>query len=114
MTHFGRGILFWAHLDKRRPVLVVSHEARNQHANDLVVVPCGTHLRPMVWHVLLGKAEGGLPAPSVAKCEQLTTVRKTDLEPIPLGPGLSAQRMREIERAIVSALGIVMPGTTDS
>ncbi len=114
MTHFGRGVLFWAHLDKRRPVLVVSHEARNQHANDLVVVPCSTHLRAMVWHVLLHKGEGGLPAPSVAKCEQLTTVRKNDLEPTALGPGLSAQRMREVERAIVSALGIVMPESTDS
>jgi mRNA interferase MazF len=107
MAHFSRGVLFWARLDKRRPVLVVSHEARNQHANDLVVVPCSTHLRPMVWHVLLDKAEGGLLAPSVAKCEQVTTVRKTELEPTPLGAALSAQRMREIERAIVSALGIL-------
>jgi len=106
MARFARGVLFWARLDRRRPVLVVSHEARNEHADDLLVVPLSAHLRPMVWHVPLDRAEGGLPAPFAARCEQVTTVRKADVEPTPLGPGLSAQRMREIERAIASALGL--------
>jgi mRNA-degrading endonuclease toxin of MazEF toxin-antitoxin module len=83
-----RGFIYWAHLDKRRPAVVVSHDARNRYANDLVVVPCSTSARPLAWHVRLGKGEGGLPEASVAKCEQITTVRKTDVELVPLGPAL--------------------------
>ncbi|MBI5545230.1 MAG: type II toxin-antitoxin system PemK/MazF family toxin [Deltaproteobacteria bacterium] len=106
MTGFLRGYLYWAHLDKRRPALVVSHDARNRFSNDLVVVPCSTQPRKLAWHVVLGRAEAGLPDQSVAKCEQLTTVRKADLEPSPLGRALSPQRMQEIERAIRLALAM--------
>jgi len=96
-------------MDKRRPAVVVSHDARNRYANDLVVVPCSTSARPLAWHVRLGKGEGGLPEASVAKCEQITTVRKTDVELVPLGPKLSLERLQEIERAILSALAIPAP-----
>jgi hypothetical protein len=34
-----RGSIYWAHLDKKRPVVVVSNERRNQLARDLIVVP---------------------------------------------------------------------------
>lgn len=106
MTAFARGFLFWAHLDKRRPVLVISHDVRNRFANDVVVVPCSMSFRPLSWHVALGKLEGGLPQPSVLKCEQITTLRKSDLEPEALGDMLSPQRMREVERAIRLALAM--------
>lgn len=107
MTAFLRGFVYWAHLDKRRPAVVVSHDAQNRFANDVVVVPCSTSARPLAWHVQLARSEGGLPEASIAKCEQITTLPKTDLELVALGPKLPAERMRELERAIQSALAIV-------
>ncbi len=104
-----RGYVHWVQLDKRRPAVVVSPTRRNELASDLIVVPCTTVQRPMAWHVHLGRGEGGLPRASVAKCEQLVTVPKELVSPAPLGPELSGQRMREIERAIMRAVGI-FPG----
>lgn len=103
-----RGHVFWARLDKRRPVVVVSAERRNELARDVIVVPCSTTLRPFVWHVLLRKGEGGLPISSMAKCEQILTVPKDCLAAVPLGAALSAKRMAEIEHAILLALGIAI------
>ncbi len=40
----NRGHVYWARLpgDKRRPVLVLSPAARNEHANDVIVAPLST------------------------------------------------------------------------
>jgi len=92
-------------LDKRRPAVIVSADSRNRAANDVVVVPCSTSAHRMRWHVGLRKGEGGLPEASMAKCEQVTTLNKRDVEPDELGV-LSAARMREIEGALLSALAI--------
>lgn len=102
-----RGLLYWASLDKRRPVLVLSPDLRNTLANDLVVLPLSTTLRPLSWHVRLGKGEGGLREASMVKCESPQTVPKEWLEVEPLGRALSAARMEEVERALLSALGIL-------
>lgn len=61
---------------KNRPALVVSLDIRNKLANDIIVVPLSTNLRPSPTHVLLNKGEGGLSKPSMAKCEQVTTIDK--------------------------------------
>ena len=103
-----RGSIFWAQLDKRRPVIVVSAERRNQLARDVMVIPCSTNLRAMSWHVLLRKGEGGLHQASMAKCEQILTVSKDSLSATPLGPPLSSTRVHELERAILRALEIVL------
>jgi mRNA-degrading endonuclease toxin of MazEF toxin-antitoxin module len=103
-----RGRIFWAHLDKRRPVVVVSAERRNELARDVIVVPCSTHVRLMRSHVALRRGEGGLRQASIAKCEQIVTISKDALAPTALGAPLSAARMHEIERGILSALGIVL------
>lgn len=60
-----RGLLYWARLDKRRPVLVLSPDYRNEHASDVIVVPSSTRLRPAPTHVPLRKGEGGLPEASM-------------------------------------------------
>jgi mRNA-degrading endonuclease toxin of MazEF toxin-antitoxin module len=103
-----RGHLYWARLPqgKRRPVLVVSPEARNQRASDVIVVPVSTVLRHGPWHVHLRRREGGLPQPSVAKCEQITTLPKDVVDQTPLGGPLSPERMALVERAILRAIGI--------
>jgi mRNA-degrading endonuclease toxin of MazEF toxin-antitoxin module len=104
-----RGRLHWAEMEKRRPVLILSPESRNDLASDLIVVPCSTVLRGGPWHVRLARGEGGLARPSVLLCEQNTTLLKRRVEPEPLGPPLSMSRMAEVERAVLLAIGIIEP-----
>jgi len=106
MTMVRRGQLYWAWLDKRRPALVISGDARNERANDVIVVPCTTHLLESPTHVRLRRGEGGLPRDSVLKCEQIHTLVKSDIEQAPLGLPLRAGRIAEVERAIMRAIGI--------
>jgi len=42
----------------------------------------------------------------MAKCEQITTLRRERLSPPPLGGGPSPTRMIEIEKAILRAIGV--------
>jgi mRNA-degrading endonuclease toxin of MazEF toxin-antitoxin module len=100
-----RGGVHWVSLDRRRPAIIVSADSRNRVANDVVVIPCSSSAHAMLWHVRLRRGEGGLPEPSMAKCEQVTTLPKSDVESEELGV-LSPARMRGIERALLSALAI--------
>lgn len=103
-----RGRLYWAALpgDKRRPVLVISPAARNERATDVIVVPLSSVLREGPWHVRLRRSEGGARQASVLKCEQVTTLRSSCLDPEPLGPPLSPAQLARVERAIMRAIGI--------
>ena len=109
--HPVRGHLYWVRIPdepsgKRRPALVVSPDVRNRLANDVIVVPLSSVLREAPTHVRLRAREGGLPRPSMAKCEQITAVRRDRLVPRPLGGHLAAQRMGEIEKAVLRAIGV--------
>jgi mRNA-degrading endonuclease toxin of MazEF toxin-antitoxin module len=104
-----RGHLYWARLDKRRPVLVVSPDYRNERAGDVIVVPCSTVVRIAPTHVTLRRGEGGIPARSVLKCEQITTLPVDEVGTEALGGRLSAKRMAEAERAILRAIGLPVP-----
>lgn len=93
---------------KIRPALIIiSPDIRNRWAGDVLVAPISTKLRPMSTHVPLDRGEGGLPHTSVAMCEQVMCLSKALLEPRPLGDPLAADRMRQIERALQIALGIL-------
>ena len=102
-----RGSLHWAEMDKRRPVLILSPESRNERAADVIVVPCSSVFRGGPWHVRLSRGEGGLERSSVLLCEQITTLVKRRLDPEPLGSFLTARRMAEVERAVLLAIGMV-------
>ena len=108
MTVLQRGHLYWVSLDKRRPALVISPDYRNEHASDVIVVPCSTHLRLAPTHVLLRRGEGGLSEASVLKCEQITTLHREDVEPRPIGRAVSAARLRQVERAVLRAIGVAL------
>jgi mRNA-degrading endonuclease toxin of MazEF toxin-antitoxin module len=101
-----RGHIYWAQLEKRRPALVVSVDARNERANDVLVIPCSTTLREAPTHVRLKRGEGGLPQDSVLKCDQITTLKTYQVDPMPLGMPIKPARMREVERAVLRAIGI--------
>ena len=106
-----RAHLYWVRVPdeprgKRRPALVVSPDSRNRLANDVIVVPVSSVLREAPTHVRLRKGEGGLARPSMAKCEQVTTLQRDRLLPRALGGALSSARMTEIEKAILRAIGV--------
>jgi len=101
-----RGHIYWAGSDKRRPVLVVSADARNERANDVIIVPCSTTMREAPTHVRLRRGEGGIPRDCLLKCEQITTLKKYDIDPAPLGAALTTGRMAEVERGVLRAIGI--------
>lgn len=91
---------------KNRPALVVSMEVRNRLANDVIVVPLTTTLRPAPTHVELPAGEGGLKQTSMAKCEQVTTLDKSFLLRGPFAGTVRPSLMHEIEKAIQRAIGI--------
>lgn len=104
-----RGHLYLAHLDKLRPVLVISPDIRNDLASDVIVVPCSTRLSVAPTHVRLRRGEGGLSAASVLKCEQITTLHKDDVRRQPLGGALAQRHLLEVERAVLRAIGVPVP-----
>lgn len=110
-----RGEIYFANMRakpgerKARPVLVISADIRNRWAGDLLVIPLSTTLRPAPTHVVLGRGEGGLPQDSVVKCEQVTCLDRGLLGASPLGGPLSEDRMRQVESAVLIALGMFHP-----
>lgn len=106
-----RGCLYWVTIPgepgtKRRPALVVSVNARNRLAGDVLVVPASTTLRPAPTHVRLRKGTGGLPGDSVLKCEQITALPKDLLSTSALGGPLSAGLLEEVQRGVLRAIGV--------
>lgn len=103
-----RGCVYWANMpgDKRRPVLLLSPEARNERANDVIVAPLTTVLREGPWHVRLRKGEAGVAQASIVKCEQITTLRKDILSPEAFGRVASISKMKQVERAVLRAIGV--------
>jgi mRNA interferase MazF len=93
---------------KDRPALVVSLDVRNRLANDVIVVPLSTTLRLAPTHVELPAGEGRLKETSMAKCEQVTTLDKSFLIRGPFAGTITPSIMREIEKAIQRAIGIVV------
>lgn len=94
---------------RERPALVVLLDARNRLANDVMVVPLSTTLRPAPTHVELPAGEGGLHRDSMAQCEQLTPLDKSLLIRGPFAGRISDAKMRAVEQAILRAIGIPTP-----
>jgi mRNA interferase MazF len=66
----------------RRPVVIVSLDARNRHerADTVLVVPLTTSIhKGAPTHVLLPAGETGLQSDSAARAEDITVVRKQNL-----------------------------------
>ena len=77
-------------------------------AGDVIVVPLSTMSRPAPTHVKLPAGEGGLDRQSIAKCEQIATLDKSLLLRGPFAGKVRSGLMREVEDAILCALGILM------
>ena len=99
-----RGEVYFVHLDKDRPALVISGDAINRFALDVCVVPITTVARPKFsLRVPVNPPDGGLSKPSWIKCDQVTTLEKALLVYPPLGR-ISDLTLHEIENAIKMAL----------
>lgn len=85
---------------------MLSVNARNERASDLIAIPCSTTLREAPTHVRLGRGEGGAPQACMLKCEQITILPKEDVDLSPLGTALTAGRLAEVERAVLRAIGV--------
>jgi mRNA interferase MazF len=62
-----------AHLDKPRPVLVLTRELVRPHLRTVTVAPITTTIRGLSTEVAVGP-ENGLDAPSVVSCDNVTTI----------------------------------------
>lgn len=94
----------------RRPVLIVSSEARNRHerADTVLVAPLSTsiHKGAVPTHLLLSAGETGLQEDSIVRAEDITTVRKASLlEPRAGLRTLSDRRICELAVMVRIAMG---------
>jgi mRNA interferase MazF len=62
-----------AHLDKARPVLVLTRELVRPHLGTLTVAPVTTTIRGLSTEVHVDAANG-LAGPSVVSCDNITTI----------------------------------------
>jgi mRNA-degrading endonuclease toxin of MazEF toxin-antitoxin module len=108
MSGIRRGFLHWGSLDKRRPLLVVSSDKFNARSEYVTVVPGSTRLRPLVTHVELRPNEGGVEKTTMLLCEHVQELHRSDVDPAPIGPQLSGERMRQVEAAILLYLDIAV------
>lgn len=93
----------------RRPVVIVSLDARNRHerADTVLVVPLTTSIHKNApTHVLLPAGETGLQSDSAARAEDITVVRKQSLiEPKDRLRQLSGKRICELAGKVRVAMG---------
>ena len=91
---------------KKRPVVVVSINIRNQYSSTVLVVPFSSDVSQVANPSrILIKQEGGLNLDSVAMCDVLTCIKKQYLEPKPYGE-ISLETFERIVQGIQIAIGI--------
>ena len=94
----------------RRPVVIVSLDARNRHerADTVLIVPLSTsiHKADHPTHLLLTAGETGLLEDSIARAEDMATVRKVNLaEPRSGLRTVSHRRICELAGMVKAAMG---------
>ncbi len=94
----------------RRPVVIVSLDARNRHerADTVLVIPLSTsiHKADHPTHLFLAAGESGLSEDSIGRAEDITVVRKVDLvEPRSVLRTLSHRRVCELAEMVKVAMG---------
>ena len=94
----------------RRPVVIVSLDARNRHerADTVLVIPLSTsvHKADHPTHLFLAAGETGLSEDSIARAEDVTVVRKTNLvEPRSGLRIMSHRRICELSEMVNIAMG---------
>ena len=98
---------------KKRPAVVVSLNVRNQFSSSVLVVPFSSDLAGGITptRILIPKGEGGLTKDSLALCDNVSAIRKINLERGPYGE-ISLLSLEQIQRGIQVAIGIFLTAIT--
>jgi mRNA interferase MazF len=95
--------VWWARVDKRRPVVLVSRDEAYAVRALVIAAPVTTTVRGYAVEVRLGRREG-LPRPCVVNCDWLITLPKSDL--IERAGVLSRAKLDQLDAALRFALGL--------
>ena len=98
-----RGEIWWARVDKPRPVCLVSRDEAYDVRALVITAPVSTTVRGYAVEVKVGRREG-LSKTSVINCDWLVTLPKACLERR-LG-GLSAAKLEQLDSSLRFALGL--------
>jgi mRNA interferase MazF len=98
-----RGELWWARVDKRRPVVLLSRDEAYGLRALVVTAGVTTRVRGYAVEVRLGRQEG-LPRHCVINCDWLVTLRKDRL--VERIGALSADKIRSLDDALRFALAL--------
>jgi mRNA interferase MazF len=98
-----RGEVWWAHVDKRRPVVLISREEAYSVRSNIVVAPASTNVRGFSVELKLGRAEG-LERPCVVNCDWIVTVPIEDL--VERVGKLSREKLARLDDTLRFALGL--------
>ena len=98
-----RGEVWWAKLDKRRPVVLLSRDEAYDVRAMVIVAPATTTVRGFAVEVALGPKEG-LPKKCVVNTDWLVTVPKADL--VERVGTLSRTKLSSLDDALRFALGL--------
>jgi mRNA interferase MazF len=93
---------------KKRPVVVVSINARNQYSSTVLIVPFSSDVAISEGNpcrVLVTAGEGGLEKNSVALCDVISSIEKRYLEQGPYGQ-ISDRTFVKIQAAIQISIGL--------
>jgi mRNA-degrading endonuclease toxin of MazEF toxin-antitoxin module len=114
-----RGEIWWTnfHTDPpekgRRPVIIVSPNARNQHprATSVLVIPLSTSIHKLgPAHLLLSAGETGLRMDSAAQADNIAVVLRANLrEPGPGQRALSHTKICQLASLVKIAMGCLEP-----
>ena len=100
-----RGEIYWAPLDKVRPVVVVSADIGNQYTEDVVVAALSSKVPKKKFPVNVHLPPGDpLESPGVIKCRSLYALRKADLKGF--RARLSDVQMELLDKALRKALAL--------
>ncbi len=98
-----RGEIWWAQVDKRRPVVLVSRNEAYEVRALVIVAPVSTTVRGYCVEIKVGRREG-LPRTGAVNCDWLVTIPKADL--IERAGRLSATKLAQLDGALRFALGL--------
>ena len=114
-----RGEIWWTnfHTDPpekgRRPVIVVSPDARNRHerATTVLVIPLSTSIHKLApAHLLLSAGETGLGMDCAAQADNIAVVLRTNLrEPRPGQRALPHTKICQLGTLVKTAMGCFEP-----
>jgi len=101
-----------------RPAIVLSDDDRNQTFQHVLVVPIYSRGTPGPTHVPLPAGiggQGGITRPSLAFCEEITTINREflDMDQGPAGRLVPERLLDELVRGVRRAIGEIVVEPTD-